>query len=165
MKLTESKLKELILEVMTFPQLPADFPSEHLEKLRLLTYSDNPEDLNAANSLFAALGYEGITGNYFLDLEEYENPAEFERMGQATADMLSTDVDGGYRYPKDGYDGDDIGYADNRAQRAMIRRAEKALGPDASFKAKQAYLQRLDKRYRSTRNPNEKPKKNPWRKE
>ena len=79
MKLTESKLKELILEIMTKPQLPADFPSEHLEKLRLLTYSNNPEDLNHANSLFAALGYEGVTGNYFLDMEEYKNPAEFER--------------------------------------------------------------------------------------
>lgn len=166
MKLTEAKLKELILEIMTKPQLPADFPSEHLEKLKSLTYSNNPEDLNSANSLFAALGYEGLTGNYFLDMEEYENPAEFERRGQETADMFEPDLNQyGFRYPKDEYDSRDIGYADDRAQRAMIRRAEKALGPDASFKAKQAYLQRLDKRYRSTRNPNEKPKKNPWRKE
>ena len=170
MKLTEAKLKELILEIMTKPQLPADFPSEHLEKLKSLTYSNNPEDLNSANSLFAALGYEGITGNYFLDMEEYENPVEFERRGQATADMFSPDpehrADGkSYRFPKDEYDSRDIDRADDSAQRAMIRRAEKALGPDASFKAKQAYLRKLDKRYRSTRNPNEKPKKNPWRKE
>ena len=71
MRLTEAKLKELILEIMTVPQLPADFPTEYLEKLRSLTYSNNPEDLNNANSLFASLGYEGLTGNYFLDMEEY----------------------------------------------------------------------------------------------
>ena len=150
---------------MTEPQLPADFPAEYLEKLRSLTYSNNPEDLNSANSLFAAYGYEGITGNYFLDMEEYKNPAEFERRGQATADMFSTYPNSGYRYPKDEYDSRDIERADYNARQAMFRKAEKALGPDASFKAKQDYLQRLDKRYRSTRNPNEKPKKNPWRKE
>ena len=155
MRLTEAKLKELILEIMTVPQLPADFPTEYLEKLRSLTYSNNPEDLNNANSLFASLGYEGLTGNYFLDMEEYENPAEFERMGQKTADMLEPVGDHGYRHPKDEYDDRYIERADYNATRAMIRKAEKALGPDASFKAKQDYLQKLDKRYRSTRNPND----------
>lgn len=159
MKLTEAKLKELILEIMTEPQLPADFPTEYLEKLRSLTYSNNPEDLNSANSLFASLGYEGLTGNYFLDMEEYKKPAEFERMGQETADMFEPDLNQyGFRSTKDEYDSRDIERADYNATRAMIRRAEKALGPDASFKAKQDYLQRLDKRYRSTRSPNEKPK-------
>ena len=88
MKLTEAKLKQMIMEVAfpKKPELPKDFPMQHLDKLKELTYEsdrhNNPEKSDEyrkqAAELFAALGYKSPpslrnpTGNYFLDMKAYE---------------------------------------------------------------------------------------------
>ena len=88
MRIAEAKLKQMIAE-MAFPKkptLPKDFPMQHLDKLREMTYEgdrhNNPEKSGEyrkqAAELFAALGYksppslQNSTGNYFLDTKIYE---------------------------------------------------------------------------------------------
>ena len=68
------------------PELPKDFPMQHLDKLKELTYEGDrhnnleksAEYRTQAAELFAALGYksppslQNATGNYFLDTKIYE---------------------------------------------------------------------------------------------
>lgn len=88
MKLTEAKLKQMIMEIAfpKKPELPKDFPMQHLDKLRVMTYEGDrhndaeksDEYREQAAELFAALGYksppslQNPTGNYFLDTKVYE---------------------------------------------------------------------------------------------
>ena len=70
MKLTEAKLKKLIVEVINegkaMPKPPAGFPMDKIEKINNLINSDMEGDVDQAHSIMSALGAESYVPDYIL---------------------------------------------------------------------------------------------------
>ena len=82
MKLTEEKLKQLIVEVMsehlTKVDPPKDIPPEFLDKIHSLIDSGDPEYINQAQSFIDALGGDP---NYVRNYIEYPEVGDMEKLG------------------------------------------------------------------------------------
>ena len=159
MKLTESKLKQMIKEeletvlneinIAPDPNTKIPITDKQLGKVH---NTIEKGDLEQAQSFIDA--FEGDP-DYVQKYVEYNRPAEFERMGQDTADMFHPMVKGPYgstyRKVKDEYSFDDIMASDLAASRKMSDRAKEELGPGADMTDIYNKIDALKKRYRSGR--------------
>ena len=159
MKLTKETLKTIIKEeletvlneinIAPNPNTKIPITDKQLGKIH-----DTIEkgDLEQAQAFIDA--FEGDP-DYVQKYIEYNRPAEFERMGQATADMYHPMVKGPYgstyRKLKDEYSFEDIMASDLAANKKMIDRTRKELGPNADKADIRKKIDALMKRYRSGR--------------
>lgn len=159
MKLTKETLKTIIKEeletvlneinIAPNPNTKIPITDKQLGKIH-----DTIEkgDLEQAQAFIDA--FEGDP-DYVQKYIEYGRPMEFERMGQATADMYHPMVKGPYgstyRKLKDEYSFEDIMAADLAASKKMIDRAKEELGPNADKADIRKKIDALMKRYRSGR--------------
>tara|TARA_R110001592_G_scaffold72792_4_gene222438 strand:+ start:658 stop:1113 length:456 start_codon:yes stop_codon:yes gene_type:complete len=81
MKLTESKLKQLIVEVMNEVRVAPDYDyfatDDQIVKIRSLLDSGNPESINMAKSILDALG---ASPRYFDDYMRNQEVGEVEKL-------------------------------------------------------------------------------------
>ncbi len=81
MKLTESKLKQLIVEVMNEVRVAPDYDyfatDDQITKIRSLLDSGNPESINMAKSILDALG---ASPRYFDDYMRNQEVGEVEKL-------------------------------------------------------------------------------------
>ena len=88
MKLTESKLKELIVEVLSEvrvrPTPPKGITPDQLDKIHELILSGNEENINMAQSLIDA--FKGDP-NYAENYIEYEEVGDLEKLGNKHAEL------------------------------------------------------------------------------
>jgi len=88
MKLTESKLKELIVEVLNEirvrPTPPEALTPEQLDKIHELILSGNEENMNMAQSLIDGFGGDP---NYVENYIEYETTGDLEKLGNKHAEL------------------------------------------------------------------------------
>ena len=159
MKLTKETLKTIIKEeletvlneinIAPNPNTKIPITDKQLGKIH-----DTIEkgDLEQAQAFIDA--FEGDP-DYVQKYIEYGRPMEFERMGQATADMYHPMVKGPYgstyRKLKDEYSFEDIMAADLAASKKMIDRAKEELDPNADKADIRKKIDALMKRYRSGR--------------
>ena len=97
MKLTESKLKKLIVEVINEVRVAPDHRNfatdDQIVKIRSLLDSDNPESIEMAKSILDALG---ASPSYFDDYMRYLEVGEVEKLANkhgAHANSLGLDGD------------------------------------------------------------------------
>ena len=97
MKLTESKLKELIVEVLSEirvrPTPPEGITPEQLDKIHKLIMTGEAEYLNMAQSLID--GFKGDP-NYAESFYQYETTGDLEKLGNKHAELYDY-----YTYSKD----------------------------------------------------------------
>ena len=86
MKLTESKLKKLIVEVMSEvrvrPAAPEGITPEQLEKIHSMIMTGEEENMNMAQSFIDAFGGDP---NYAKNYIEYETTGDLEKLGNKYA--------------------------------------------------------------------------------
>ena len=111
MKLTEAKLKQLIVEVMTEvrvrPTPPKGLTQDQLDKIHELILSGDEESINMAQSLIDGFGGDP---NYAESFYQYETTGDLEKLGNKRAELYdyytySSDPRGTiYKGPKAGMD-------------------------------------------------------------
>ena len=132
MKLTESKLKELIVEVLsearTMPEPPKGLTPEQLDKVHSLIMSGDQESLNTAQAFIDAFGGDP---NYVDQFVEYNQVGDLEKLGNQVADMyephtspLDWDLDAP-RQLKPGFSKDDVSAIDTKAYSKAAAKAKK----------------------------------------
>ena len=132
MKLTESKLKQLIVEVLsevrTMPEPPEGLTPEQLEKVHSLIMSGDQESLNTAQAFIDAFGGDP---NYVDQFVEYNQVGDLEKLGNQVADMyephtspLDWDLDAP-RQLKPGFSKDDVSAIDTKAYSKAAAKAKK----------------------------------------
>jgi hypothetical protein len=88
MKLTQSKLKQLIVEVINearvYPTPPEGISPKQLDKIHELILSGNEENMNMAQSLIDGFGGDP---NYVENYLEYERVGDIEKLGTKAADL------------------------------------------------------------------------------
>ena len=88
MKLTEAKLKQLIVEVMTEvrvrPTPPEGLTQDQLDKIHKLILSGDEENINMAQSLIDGFGGDP---NYAESFYQYETTGDLEKLGNKHAEL------------------------------------------------------------------------------
>jgi len=126
MKLTESKLKELIVEVLsearTMPEPPKGLTPEQLDKVHSLIMSGDQESLNTAQAFIDAFGGDP---NYVDQFVEYNQVGDLEKLGNQVADMYEPAEYLSRRPLKPGFSEEDVLATDAEAYKLAASKAAK----------------------------------------
>ena len=158
MKLTESKLKKIIVEVLnevrTLPELPMFTPMQ-LEKLHTLIDSGDESYINMARSII-----DGKKGdpNYVDQYIAYQEVGDIEKLGNQVADMYEPAEHLSRRPLKPGFSEEDTWTIDTQAYKLAASKAAKPGYETARYDSPYGeitispYEAMMDRYYR-TRNP------------
>ena len=156
MKLTESKLKQLINEVMNEVRVAPDYSyfasDDQIVKLHSLIDSGDPEFINMAKTLLDTLG---ASPSYFDDYMQNQEVGDLEKLGNQHADMhqrvtFSDDPRGTiYKGLKPGLSGEEAKRIDDEAA-ALLDKKFARMNPDADEDDYPPHS--LQDRYYDTRN-------------
>jgi hypothetical protein len=126
MKLTEPKLKQMIVEVInevrTMPEPPEGLSPEQLEKVHSLIMSGDQESLNTAQAFIDAFGG---NPNYVDQFVEYNQVGDLEKLGNQVADMYEPAEYLSPRPLKPGFSKDDALAIDAKAYSKAAAKAKK----------------------------------------
>jgi hypothetical protein len=126
MKLTEAKLKQIIVEVLsevrTMPEPPEGLSPEQLEKVHSLIMSGDQESLNTAQAFIDAFGGDP---NYVDQFVEYNQVGDLEKLGNQVADMYEPAEYLSRRPLKPGFSEEDVLATDAEAYKLAASKAAK----------------------------------------